>query len=253
MATMRTFTSGLTAQQCKERFGYDFFGDPDTVVCDKVIQWMVDLEPMEQRSDAWYAARKKVLSASDAASALGLNKHQPVTALLQDKVFGSTFTGNEATAWGQKLEPLVTERFAKERNVAIFEFGLVPHKKYKFLGGSPDGVLSNGQSLEIKCPLNRKIVPGSIPIYYQPQVQMQMELLDFEIGWFVQYRPAEIEDSGTEVFDVTMVARDRDWFKTFALPRMTAFWKEVMFYREHPYMLCTIDTEMYPEEEETVE
>jgi len=34
------------------------------------------------------------------------------------------------------------------------------------------------------------------------------------------------------VFDVTIVPRDREWFKTY-LPVMDAFWKRVLYFREH--------------------
>ena len=35
-----------------------------------------------------------------------------------------------------------------------------------------------------------------------------------------------------EVFDVTIVPRDREWFKKY-LPVMDEFWKKVLYFREH--------------------
>jgi len=50
--------------------------------------------------------------------------------------------------------------------------------------------------------------------------------------FFVQYAPYEITFPKPEVFDVTIVPRDREWFKT-NLPIMDAFWKRVLYFREH--------------------
>ncbi len=48
----------------------------------------------------------------------------------------------------------------------------------------------------------------------------------------LQYAPFEITFPAPEVFDVTIVPRDREWFKKY-LPVMDAFWKRVLYFREH--------------------
>lgn len=63
----------------------------------------------------------------------------------------------------------------------VEEVGFIKHKKYDFLGASPDGFIVDKQRLiEIKCPLRRKIESYSAendiikicPEYYYEQMQM---------------------------------------------------------------------------------
>lgn len=42
--------------------------------------------------------------------------------------------------------------YERERNVKVEKSGLIVHKKYTFLGGSPDGLVGKDGLIEIKCP-----------------------------------------------------------------------------------------------------
>jgi len=86
--------------------------------------------------------------------------------------------------------------------------------------------------VEIKCPMRRKIIPGQVPLHYQAQIQLCMEIMDVESCFFVQYAPIEISWPNEAVFDVTVVPRDREWFAKY-LPVMKAFWDKVLYFREH--------------------
>jgi hypothetical protein len=108
---------------------------------------------------------------------------------------------------------------------------LFPHPEYSWLGGSPDGITESGKLVEIKCPLKRKITP-EVPVYYMPQLQLLMEILDLDEAVFIQYKPSDITWPKPFEFVVTEVKRDREWFKT-QLPIMDAFWKRVIWHREH--------------------
>jgi hypothetical protein len=122
--------------------------------------------------------------------------------------------------------------FEEKYNEIVHEIGLVPHPTYNWLGGSPDGVTESGCLLEIKCPMMRTIEPGQVPENYFPQIQLCMEIMELESCFFVQYAPYEITFPKPEVFDVTIVPRDREWFKKY-LPVMDEFWKKVLYFREH--------------------
>lgn len=237
--------SRMKASECEQKYGYSFVGNPDAEVHPSVIHIMETNKVMEQRSEEWYQQRFKVVSASDIASAIGDNPHKPAHSLLKDKVYGATFKGNEHTAHGQKYEPVATELFCERTGHTVFEFGLLPHPKYKFLAGSPDGICADGSIIEIKCPLTREI-KDEIPSYYYPQVQTVMEITSSPTGlaYFIQYKPKEL--AGKEIFSVTEVPRSKEWFEA-SLPKIVTFWKDVMFYREHPYMLepCQIVTDLY--------
>ena len=58
-----------------------------------------------QKSDEWLALRGKMLTASDAATAIGVNKYETPAGLLLKKCgLGEKFMGNEATRHGEKYE-----------------------------------------------------------------------------------------------------------------------------------------------------
>jgi hypothetical protein len=93
-------------------------------------------------------------------------------------------------------------------NVQVREFGLLGHNKHKYLGASPDGIVSEykfdgkhktklvGRMLEIKCPPSRKIEESddpkiACPDYYLQQVLQQLEVCDLDECDFWQCKIVE--------------------------------------------------------------
>jgi putative phage-type endonuclease len=197
------------------------------------VKRLLDREYDDQRSEAWLKLRGNMLTASDAASAIGTNSYQtPDDLLLKKCGLGEKFTGNEATEWGTKMEPVAIELFEEQSGEKVNELGLIPHPDHPWLGGSPDGLTDTNCLVEIKCPMRRKIIPGQVPLHYQAQIQLCMEIMDVESCFFVQYAPIEISWPNEAVFDVTVVPRDREWFAKY-LPVMKEFWDRVLYFREH--------------------
>ena len=185
------------------------------------VKALIEREYAAQKSEEWLALRGNMLTASDAATAIGVNKYETPEGLLLKKCgLGEKFTGNAAT------------RHEQRHNEVVHEIGLCPHPEHKWLGGSPDGVSESGKLVEIKCPPQRKIIPGEVPEHYMPQLQLCMEILDLEEADFIQYKPADTNWPLPEEFDVVNVKRDREWWKT-NLPIMRAFWDKVLYFREH--------------------
>ena len=151
------------------------------------VKRLLDKEYDEQRSEAWLKLRGNMLTASDAASAIGTNSYQtPDDLLLKKCGLGEKFTGNEATEWGTKMEPVAIEMFEEQSGEKVNELGLIPHPEHSWLGGSPDGLTDSNCLVEIKCPMRRKIIPGQVPLHYQAQIQLCMEIMDVESCFFVQ-------------------------------------------------------------------
>ena len=197
------------------------------------VKALIEREYAAQKSEEWLALRGNLLTASDCATAIGKNKYETPDDLLRKKCgVGPRFMGNDATRHGEKYEDEARILFEERYGEVVHEIGLVPHPVHKFLGGSPDGVSESGLLIEIKCPMQRKIIPGEVPEHYLPQLQLCMEILDLEEARFIQYKPAETNWPRPEEFDVTVVKRDREWFKTY-LPVMREFWDRVLYYREH--------------------
>jgi putative phage-type endonuclease len=197
---------------------------------------LIAQEYAEQRSQEWLDLRENMITASDAASAIGESRYESEDAFVKKKVLRTKWAGNAATEHGTRLEPFVRDLYDQKFNRKSHEIGLVQHREYPWLGASPDGVTEDGILIEIKCPMSRKIEPN-VPKHYWPQVQLQLEITDLEECDFVQYRPASIEDARPEEFVVVRVHRDREWFQR-ALPVLERVWQRVLRGRTHG--LCEI-------------
>ena len=166
------------------------------------VKALIEREFAAQKSEEWLALRGNMLTASDAATAIGKNKYEtPLGLLLKKCGVGERFMGNEATRHGEKYEDEARIIYEERHNEVVHEIGLCPHPEQKWLGGSPDGVSESGKLIEIKCPMARKI-EACVPEHYMPQLQLCMEILDLEEADFIQYKPAEFNWPRPEEFVV---------------------------------------------------
>ena len=174
-----------------------------------------------------------MLTASDAA-ALGCNKYQTPFDLILKKcgLVRSSRTRRRNTVRNEDEAREIFESKYPEVG-KVYEFGVVQHLVHKFLGGSSDGVTEISNSLvEIKCPLMRNIGDGqTVPEHYMPQLQLCMDILDLDDGYFVQYKPSEITWPAPRV-TVVHVPRDREWMARSSLI-FREFWDQVLYYRQN--------------------
>lgn len=190
---------------------------------------LLNVADIAQRTPEWYDARKNLLTASDAAAAIGIKpfasyKGDPREECLLKKLDNHPFT-NIYVRHGQKYEDEARDLMCSVMGETAFDKGLVVHPTEPWLGASPDGITYSGKLIEIKCPMQRKIVPGHVPHHYYPQVQIQMEVLDFDQCLFVQYKPGVLTEDGKPFMDVVCVERDRVWWKTHR-DALHGFWVE---------------------------
>jgi putative phage-type endonuclease len=106
---------------------------------------------------------------------------------------------NSTLHWGQKYEPLSVKIYEHMYQTKIEDFGCIQHEKYMFLGASPDGINVDikseryGRMLEIKNIVNREI-DGIPKKEYWIQMQLQMEVCDFDECDFLETRFVEYTD-----------------------------------------------------------
>lgn len=214
-----------------------FMGSP---ICPKLANILMRKNRIKQRTKLWYTTRKRMITCSDIASVLGMNKYSSRRQILWKKTGRSRpFNGNTATRRGQELEPVAIAAYQKKTGNIVWpdDVGLMQHPDWAQIGGSPDGVTLGGILIEIKCPLTRQIIPGFIPKLYIPQVQVLMEIFDLDVAHFVQYRPHNTYCD--EICDITVVNRDRGFF-TKALPLLIDFMQEVTdFYNQQQLPIGT--------------
>lgn len=132
-------------------------GSIENPVIDKRVLRLIFKKQLKQRSDEWLAARKSILSASDAAAALGINPHKSRADLIKQKA-GFFSTGEpdpqmiRATQHGIKYEDEAAAIYGARNPemCPLFELGLIMHEKHAFLGASPDRISRDGVLIEIK-------------------------------------------------------------------------------------------------------
>jgi len=195
------------------------------------VEYLLTLPQYAQRSPEWYQQRNNAITASDIPTVLGENKYKTPWSLLVDKCGGNPkpFVGNDATRWGQHYEDVAIEIYSELYNKEVLSFGLLIHRDYPWLGGSPDGITKDGILLEVKCPVSRPIIMGEIPHHYRSQVLLNLEICNLETAHFIEYAPGKSDQD--YVLNVVEIKRDPEWFAN-ELPKMKAFWDSVLEYRD---------------------
>lgn len=196
-------------------------------------------EQFEQRTPQWYAVRRDLLTASDAAAALDIKPFPSYRGSSRAELVRRKASPSDAplvnmfVAHGQRYEDEARELAMAALGDTAYDVGLVRHAALPWLAASPDGVTASGRLVEIKCPLKRRIEPGCIPHHYWPQVQVQMECCDVDSTLFCQYKPGPLQPDGRPLLDIVVVERDRHWFQEHQ-GALRACWEEFMRVREDP-------------------
>jgi putative phage-type endonuclease len=156
-----------------------------------------------QRSEEWFQSRKGRFTASNIDNLLGKITLQRT----KDKIENYAITkagemyfdlSNEESyiskdmQRGIDLEPLAFANFQDKLRLNFLEVLEAPFIKYGLnAGASPDGILSNGENLEIKCPtletFQKLVIKKEVKPVYFAQMQMQMLCLDTDLSHFHNY------------------------------------------------------------------
>jgi putative phage-type endonuclease len=194
---------------------------------------------LTQRTDRWIAARLNMITATTAIHILCYTNFTDKYKTLKDKIQGyKNIINGGAIEWGSKLEPCAVANYENITKNKVHEIGLVRHKKYTWLGASPDGLCIpiNGLArlLEIKCPKWRK--PGAVPYYYWVQMQIQMEVCDVDFCDYFDCEFIEADLCNNTVkpasFNKILVNRDSAWFAS-VIGELENCWKCIQYYKKN--------------------
>lgn len=165
------------------------------------VNYLMDIEQPEQRTQEWYEFRYnhitgsnawKLYSTEAAKKQLYYEKLAPFTVDTTKR----TNTSDSPLNWGHKYEPITTMLYEYKNKVKIGEFGCIPHKNIPFLAASPDGIVISehmkGRMLEIKNVVSREIT-GIPKMEYYIQMQIQMEVCDLDECDFVETKFLEYD------------------------------------------------------------
>lgn len=183
----------------------------------EILQELLNVPKVEQRSEEWYQLRKQILTASSIASIIQAknvakyyNKITPKEKHIEEtgycnsydtpydfyaaRLGYTTFTGNKATLFGQKYEYIAQKFYELKMNTKIHEFGTIISDKTPILGASPDGISDEGIMLEIKTLYSRQIVPGYIPVNYYLQMIIQLYCCNLQQCDFLEIKVEEFDN-----------------------------------------------------------
>lgn len=179
-----------------------YFHNADSIyiepVDEHIINSLLQIPKVEQRTPEWFETRHNMLSASNIYRSF----KSPMTqaSLIKDKsmplidvpVFNSTAGLYSPLSWGILFEPLTLHIYEYIHQVHVADFGCIPHPQYNYIGASPDGIVISpgekyGRMIEIKNIYNREIT-GIPSDEYWTQMQFQMEVCNLPACDFVETR-----------------------------------------------------------------
>lgn len=220
------------------------------------VKQILSVPQPEQRSPEWYSMREKYLTSSDLGTVLGLNRYQTREDVLLKKTGRkeNIIVDDTAIKHGQKYESEAIETYCRLTGRESFEVGLVPFAALNertivdgidcsFLAGSADGITvlkTDGDRdiesydgslnvLEVKCPYYRWPKYGRIPEHYYPQLQMNMHILNVDVGEYIEYYPPGFQGTNAKM-NIVRVYRDDLWLR-HVLPDLHSFWNDVVSFR----------------------
>ncbi|CAL0313290.1 unnamed protein product [Lupinus luteus] len=221
----------------------------------QVFASSLPLSDAPQRSDEWFALRRDKLTTSTFSTALGFWKGRRRPELWHEKVFASEAQTPEdsqrnAMQWGVVNEAVAVDQYKKITGHEVSSKGFAVHSNehLNWLGASPDGLLGcfpDGGILEVKCPYNKgkpeTALPWStMPFYYMPQVQGQMEIMDCEWVDLYCWTP-----NGSTIF---RVLRERDYWNILHGILREFWWENVIPAREALALGCDEQVKSYEPE-----
>jgi len=161
------------------------------------------------------------ITGSRVSAILGLNPYSKRTDVLREMVrehhgAPSEFTGNDATRYGQKMEPQALAQYESERGVMTYGGGeCVVHPVHDFLAVTPDGLIGDDGMIECKAPYRGNYTDWTGAAYYVPQMQLQMAVTGRDWCDF-----AVLQRDG--VLHVTRMERNPEWLND-VMPLLESF------------------------------
>jgi putative phage-type endonuclease len=180
-------------------------------------------------------ARTGRVTGSAAGAILGLSQYQTADDVLRRMVrdyHGAEpeFVGNVATEYGSFHESGAITDFEMdagltvERNEQFFI-----HPEYNWLGATPDGFVSDGALIEVKCPFGKRKEGEFKPLEDQPgyyaQMQIEMACTGKMLCYFYQW--------ASHASSAVIVTYEPEWFDR-NLPALEAFYQRYLSEIDNP-------------------
>jgi len=177
--------------------------------------------------------RHNYLTASNVAAVLNMNPYCSLRSVLEKYMQPYTEgPDNYFMKQGRLMESKIADKFVRATNIpCVYNQGLTPHSKYKFLAATFDLISCDGVPIEIKYLVKRNPTEDTLmPTMYWVQCQIQMQVAESDKCFYVEYKRQTAHDS--EHFNILTVRRDDEWFNQI-IPVLEEFWNVVCNYRSY--------------------
>ena len=171
MTKRKTFapkTSKMNTRQPDKDYGYECQKadmDPETFQF-AAAEFLENLQRSEQEkiqleektrlqdeNGLWMEERRKLVTASNFAKICKRKKNRDTSKLVQNILYSSRNLGNIASIrHGKDHEDEAITVLENVEKIKIKKCGIFIHKRYPFIGASPDGLVGDDTIVEIKCP-----------------------------------------------------------------------------------------------------
>ena len=177
-------------------------------------KWPSNYLAVDQHSPEWYQARCGLVTASNVARVLKINKVGQLKGItsaeretykmemLTEIVTGTCVEHfvSPAMDFGITNEPLARTAYELNVGVEVERIGFAFHPSVRRSGASPDGLVGDSGLVEIKVPNTKThleyVIAGGVPEDYKAQMLWQMACTEREWCDFVSYDPRLHEDFG---------------------------------------------------------
>lgn len=182
----------------------------------------------EQRSPEWFKQREGRITASSVGAIMGYAPYQTREDVMRRMLFGDNFQGSAATEWGTFNESGAIFEFEMETGLKVKPAPFVPFEDW--MGASPDGYVSDGRLIEVKCPFGIREEGSFKSImeqkHYLMQIQMQLFCANLQECYFYQWTPHSTK--------LEIVKRDEELIEKMLI-EAKEFYKEYLFNKENGY------------------
>lgn len=155
---------------------------------------ILDKSNMTEEDWQAYREKQKGIGGSDVATILGLNPYKSIFTLWLEKTgqIEPPVLNNEYIEWGNILEPVIREKFAKETGFEVEEnHWVMLHDQHDFMVANVDGEVTDPQFAGKKGVLEIKTAGERMrdqwedgpPNHYMLQLQHYLAVLDYSYGY----------------------------------------------------------------------
>lgn len=181
---------------------------------------------------AWLRERRKLITASDVPSLMGINRFKRPMDVFWEKLHGAVdLSSNPNIERGHVMERAILCEYERRVDLRTKPLGsLWSNRDYPWLGATPDAVDSMGFLVEIKCPAKAPLEDYKEEAFkrYEYQLLAQLLVTEKRFGAIVA---ATADMAYFEIRTVDMEARQE---QVAEMIRLTRLWHGFILAKEAP-------------------